>query len=541
MNFIINESQTKLRGGYYTPPDIASFLTKWILEINPKHLLEPSCGDGVFIEALSKLGARSVKSVTALEIETSEAAIAREKGKHLKKIKFDLYTEDFLRWSLLHFLKEPLFDGIIGNPPFIRYQYLAESQQELAQKIFEYFHLPFTKHTNAWVPFVISSIALLKPGGRLAMVIPSEILHVLHAQSLRAFMTEQCSKVLIFDPEELLFDNVLQGAVLLLAEKKLEQNYKFRGVAIIPTKTKAFLNENPRHYFETSEFINGETLSGKWMKALLTKKERTLLENIAHQPNVYSFNQLAQVDVGIVTGANKFFLVSDNVVEQYGLKPWAHPMFGRSEHVRGIIYDKKNHEENRRLGLPTNFIWFDKGVDNLPNSVREYIKVGETEGLHRRYKCRIRMPWYSVPSVYTSEVGMLKRCHDLHRLILNKTNAYTTDTAYRIRPQQISSERLVFSFINSLTALSSELEGRHYGGGVLELVPSEIERLLLPISSRCPVKLAYLNKQFYNGVNPDNILEQQDKLLLQAIGLGRNEQLILQAAWNRLRNRRQRT
>jgi hypothetical protein len=37
--------------------------------------------------------------------------------------------------------------------------------------------------------------------------------------------------------------------------------------------------------------------------------------------------------------------------------------------------------------------------------------------------------------------------------------------------------------VNSLTALTAELEGRHYGGGVLELVPSEIEKLAVVHSS----------------------------------------------------------
>jgi len=110
---------------------------------------------------------------------------------------------------------------------------------------------------------------------------------------------------------------------------------------------------------------------------------------------------------------------------------------------------------------------------------RQYIKRGEKEPLHTRYKCRIRKPWYSVPSVYAPEIGLLKRSHDTPRLILNRYGAYTTDTAYRVRAREGSAEQLVYGFLTCLTALSAELEGRHYGGGVLELVPSEIERLLV--------------------------------------------------------------
>lgn len=49
MNFIENESPTKLRGGYYTDPEIAGFLARWVLQKGPRNILEPSCGDGVFL------------------------------------------------------------------------------------------------------------------------------------------------------------------------------------------------------------------------------------------------------------------------------------------------------------------------------------------------------------------------------------------------------------------------------------------------------------------------------------------------------------
>jgi hypothetical protein len=113
--------------------------------------------------------------------------------------------------------------------------------------------------------------------------------------------------------------------------------------------------------------------------------------------------------------------------------------------------------------------------------VQRYLRSGEEQGLPKRYKCRVREPWFRVPSVHATPVAMLKRAHHFPRLVLNKAQVFTTDTAYRIQPKQVTAASLVYSFLNSLTSLSAELEGRHYGGGVLELVPSEIERLILPV------------------------------------------------------------
>lgn len=79
---------------------------------------------------------------------------------------------------------------------------------------------------------------------------------------------------------------------------------------------------------------------------------------------------------------------------------------------------------------------------------------------------------------------MTKRAHHYHRLLLNKARVYTTDTVYRGEMLGLFAHRekdLISGFQNTLTLLSTEIEGRTYGGGVLELVPSEIARLHVPL------------------------------------------------------------
>lgn len=541
MNFIANETAQKLRGGFYTDPDIASFLARWVLEKKPKSVLEPSCGDGAFLEAIADEKCSSLRKLFGCEMERDEAGKARERVHSSGKLSVEIHTGDFLKWFLFHSQEVGQFDAVVGNPPFIRYQYLPEEQQFLAEKVFARFGLPFTKHTNAWVSFVIASFSLLAPGGRLAMVIPSEIFHIPHAQALRRFLALHCSRILIFDPEELWFDNALQGVVLLLAEKKTVATERSMGVAVHAVESREILHENAAKYFDAADNINGDSIHGKWMPVFLSRKERSLLKALRQDARFATFLDLADVDVGIVTGANKFFLVTDEVVEHFGLEQWAHPMFGRSDHVAGIIYDKANHNANRRDGLPTNFLWFDDAsLSSYPASVQRYLRSGEEQGLPKRYKCGIREPWFRVPSVHASPVAMLKRAHHFPRLVLNKAQVFTTDTAYRIQPKKITAVSLVYSFLNSLTCLSAELEGRHYGGGVLELVPSEIERLILPICSVSEADLQKLDDRFRACSDDSQILREQDTVLLKNGGLSTNDQNALHDAWDRMRNRRQR-
>lgn len=539
MNFIENESAQKLRGGYYTPSDLAAFLVEWVKEIHPQNILEPSCGDGVFFQELAKKSQFHATKILGFEIEADEAKKAKTRAVENGLKSTRVLNEDFLNWSINTFETKTKFDAVLGNPPFVRYQYLPKEFQLNAEKIFKILELPFTKHTNAWVPFILASMKILRPGGRLAMVVPSEIIHVMHAKSLRTYLGKECSRLLIVDPEELWFDKTLQGAVILLAEKKNNIFDKSEGVAIHPVKGRDFLKTNPSYIFKNSNPINGKTVEGKWTRALLDKRTRILLDEIEEHENIHAFDKIAKVDVGIVTGANKFFLVPNSVVEEFGLKKWARPMFGRSGHCPGIIYDDQQHAENQEKGHPTNFIWFNEKESEIDNFAKKYIRFGEKQDLHKRYKCRIRAPWYTVPSVYSTEIGMLKRSHNSPRLILNNIGAYTTDTAYRIRSNFTTANKLVGCFVNPLTALSAELEGRHYGGGVLELVPSEIERLLIPIPDKVDIDLPKLDKYIRN-LSMDDVLAKQGELILGSMGFSKEKQECITSNWSKLRNRRQR-
>lgn len=539
VNFKDRESAQKLRGGYYTPLDLAVFVSRWVSGCRPRQILEPSCGDGVFFEALASCAA-GLPAVRAFEIDEVEAGKAVLRADALENLTVDTSATDFLHWAVAELRRgSQLFDGVVGNPPFIRYQYLPKAFQALAEEIFRRLGCSFTRHTNAWVPFVLASMALLRPGGRLGMVVPAELMHVKHAQSLRAFLVAACSRLVVVDPVRLWFSDTLQGAVILLAEKKRARECPFEGLGVVRVEDREFADQDSECLFRSTSTVNGRTVEGKWTRALLDSKERSLLEDVETDSNVKRFGDVADVDVGIVTGANKFFFVSNETVAHYELQDYAVPMFGRSEHCPGIVYNQQQHRANESRGKPTNLIWFRDGGAIRHQGAARYIEYGEAQGLHRRYKCRVRSPWYCVPSVYATGVGMLKRSHHSPRLVLNEAKALSTDTAYRIRTVTVEARTLVTCFLNPLTALSAELEGRHYGGGVLELVPSEIERLLVPVPRGVDVDLRALDEAVRTRPT-DEVLRENGSRVLAGLGLGRDSVDELLGGWSRLRDRRQR-
>lgn len=100
MNFIENETAQKLRGGYYTPFDLAVFIAQWVKEIKPKRILEPSCGDGVFFDALAKAEGFQKADVFGFELEPEEAVKAQARAKAVGLKAAHVHNEDFLQWAI---------------------------------------------------------------------------------------------------------------------------------------------------------------------------------------------------------------------------------------------------------------------------------------------------------------------------------------------------------------------------------------------------------------------------------------------------------
>ena len=215
----------KLRGGYYTPSDVAEWLTNWAIRRADEHVLEPAAGDGVFVRnavrRLLSLGAkkRAISAqVQAVELIRGEADKVREVLR--EEIGGGTVTAgDFFAWDLE---AERDFDVVLGNPPFIRYQNFPEPSRGLAMDMMRAEGLKPNKLTNIWVPFVVAAVRRLRQGGRLGMIVPAELLQVSYAAQLRMYLVDHFERIDIVACNQMLFAGAEQEVVLLLADRKNE-------------------------------------------------------------------------------------------------------------------------------------------------------------------------------------------------------------------------------------------------------------------------------------------------------------------------------
>lgn len=461
----------ELQNGPWLKRVIASFILKWALN-GDKDLdtLEPSCGDGIFLKGIQK-GNYQYNSVTAIEFDEIKA----EKAKNICLIKTKIFNADFHDFCINTKQK---FDLIIGNPPYIRYQYFNRKQQAFASEIFGKAKLKYSKLTNAWVSFVVGSSLLLKEQGKIGFVLPAEILQVYYAQPLREFSGQFYNKINIVSFEKLVFPDIQQEVVLLLCEKNkttthLIEHLELRDAGELQNIDVSKL-KSPKKKIDFK--------SNKWTFYFLDQQEIDFLERLQSNKIIPKLGDYAKVEVGITTGSNPFFTVPLSTVQFYNLGDFAKPLVGRSVHVPSVIFTEKDWKSNRNSEARTHLLTFPPMADlNGLIGARDYIAWGVEAGINKGYKCRIRDEWQIVPSQRISDALFIRRNNKYPKLIINEAKAFTTDTMHRVTVKENAEiKALTASYYNTLSFAFSEICGRSHGGGVLELMPNEVERILLP-------------------------------------------------------------
>ncbi len=530
MQLINKASAQKLRGGFYTPEPIVSFMLRWAFNGNEDlDILEPSCGDGVFLEEIKRANYK-YKTITAIEIDEIEA----KKAEAINLKNKTIINNDFHHFCIN--TKEK-FDLIIGNPPYIRYQYFDKEQQGYASEIFNKANLKYSKLTNAWVSFVVGSSLILKEEGKIAFVLPAEILQVSYAKPLREFLAHFYNKVNIVSFRELVFPNIQQEVILLLCEKNSSQTHFIEHLELQDATELKNLDirklKNPKKRIDFK--------SNKWTFYFLEQEEIDFLERLQQGDIISKMGNYAKVEVGITTGANSFFTVPLSIVKEYRLEKYAKPLVGRSVQVPSAIFRKKDWIKNREDEARTHLLVFPK-IEKLDNTTKakEYIKWGESQKIHQGYKCRIREEWHIVPSLRISEALFIRRNNLYPKLIINKAGAYTTDTMHRVTSKKdIDLKALTASYYNSISLAFSEICGRSHGGGVLELMPNEVEEILLPYHKNNSELLPIIDKMIRNKSNIDDILKITNKQILKDnLGFSSQDIKLADMIWKKLSKRR---
>ncbi|WP_207553567.1 Eco57I restriction-modification methylase domain-containing protein [Teichococcus deserti] len=538
-----------MRGGYYTSAEVAAWLCAWAIRSVEDRLLEPSCGDGTFLAAAASVfselglpGPAIADRLTGVEVIGSEADRARDRLRPLLGLRAQdaVSTSDFFEWW--QETSQPAFDVVVGNPPFIRYQTFPEPHRSRAMAIMGAVGLTPNRLTNIWVPFVVTAALSLRPGGRMALVLPAELLQVTYAAQLRSFITDRFARVDVVACNELFFDKAEQEVVLLLADGARAEALEVNDCRVALTEAATVAEIMRQTAAEVLAAAQPKTIRHdheKWLKYFLTASEIAFMRELRTAPITTAMQTHASIDVGVVTGKNEFFVLSADQVEELGLGGYTTPLVSRSVQLKGTRLGEADWSKLAAAGDRVHLLNVTADqAGRLTEALRRYIRYGESKEFHKGYKCSIRSPWYKVPSVWTPDGFMFRQIYDFPRIVLNSSGATSTDTIHRFTCRTAQPEQVIANTYTWLTAASAEIEGRSYGGGVLELEPTEAERLLMPTELNGAMPIAEADRLIRVG-RLDAVLEENARIVLRGhMGLSEADCATLRGIWTKMRDRR---
>ena len=478
----------KQRGAFFTPYPIAEHLAEWALRGvgNEGLILDPTCGEGVFLlaaaEQLAKTG-ETRETARLFGVDIHESSL-RETEKLLSSVpcgpERELLAGDFFQESTPDQLgaRLPFVDAVIGNPPFIRYhEHRGDSRRRaLAAALGQGVRL--TGLASSWAALLVHASAFLKPDGRIAMVLPAELLSVGYAEPIRVWLRKRFQSVHLVLFDQLQFADAEERVVLLVARGSGGCN----AFTLHPVSSAEELRD--LHIYDAHAFV--PQASGKWTDLLIPEEARNVFTSIAAE-HFGTLGSFGSVELGTVTGANKFFALSEAIRREYGLLESTHVVRTvppGSKRLRGLTFTTGHWEQ---LRLDGERVWLlNPSVRRGPSGgLNRYLHLGEELEVDTAYKCTVRNPWWRPPVVRSPHFFFTYMSHVSPRLIANEANVTMVNSLHGVTlsadaPVELRASLPILA-CNSVTRLGAEVRGRTYGGGILKMEPTEAAELPLPL------------------------------------------------------------
>jgi methylase of polypeptide subunit release factors len=522
-------AERKARGAFFTPPELCRYVVDWAVRGRADAVLEPSCGEAAFLlTAADKLDANA--ELHGVELHAASAAGARARLARAG-VRAKVRVADFFTVA-----PAPRYDVVIGNPPYVRYQDFAGQARLRSQEAALRAGVSLSGLASSWAAFTVHSALFLKPGGRLGLVLPAELLSVNYAAGVRKFLMTRFRNVRLVLFTERVFPGVLEEVVLLLADG-FDQGptdhcelYQATNLADLPRAVgRRWSPPTPEH---------------KWTASLLSAGALAAVEAISGFADLETWGDTT---LGMVTGNNRYFALSERAVADNGLDESELLRLSPpgSRHLRGLTFAEAQW---RDMAAADRAVYLFR-PDEPSEAARLYIKAGEQVGIDTAYKCRVRKPWWRVPLVPPAHILLTYMNADTPRLCANRARVHHLNSVHGVylRPGyvKLGLDLLPLAALNSMTLLGAEVVGRAYGGGMLKLEPKEADKL--PVPSRDLLRAARTDllalqpavaAAVQNGAVTDAAALVDEVLLVRHLGLRRKDIAALRDAHADLHGRR---
>jgi len=530
--FADTASERRRWGRFYTAPDWADVALRLCLRNAADRVLDPSCGDGVFLaraavhkQRLSGLS-QTTRDAAALGqdlwgVEVNrDAADQASQNLRAQGLAAHILCADFISLDAGDL---PVFDCVVGNPPYTRQEWIGEiapggDKSALIRRALGGAAW-LTRRAGVHAYFFVHAARFMREGGRLGFIASNSWLDVDYGAGLQAFFLNNFRVIAIIESQaERWFADASVNACLVILERCADAAARDENLvrfvqlccplAQVTDKSQV---AGRRSQFEELDSLAAQLLDGQSSGDI---RIRTVRQGDLHErqpvfgatpsrarrwgallraPEVYldaldrnrerlvSLKSLARIRRGYTTGANEFFYLSDNAAHERGIETeFLRPLVKSPRDCSGLVIDAA---ALRHVAFVVH-----RGKRSLSGTnALDYIRWGESQGFHARPTCAARERWYDIGERPPAHLAWIKGVWTRHFCpLLPEAGLALDQQLYGVELREPARRKVIAALLNSTwIALCAELGGRvNFGEGILWIAAYEASQLPLPDPAR---------------------------------------------------------
>jgi len=510
---IASSSNRKSLGQFFTPFQVAYFMSEWLIDTKKRKisLLDPAAGLGVFSRAIEKaIQDKNINLKVEHHLKEIDNFISSKLSTILSPLngKVFVYNEDFLKISW-----DKHYDAIIANPPYYKHHFI-ENKEKICSEISKQAKHNFSIQNNIYCWFLIKSLELLKEGGKLVFIIPTEFLNSNYGAQIKDYLKNSGIVLHLINVNftETVFNDALTTSIIILAHKKKNKFNKINFYTVNKTEElkdlNFFLKTQPHKTYKTSILDP----KAKWRNYFNGNHNKIKKENLL------SFSTFGNFSRGIATGANTYFTLSSVEVEKFNIpNECLIPCITKANQVKGLTFNQENFNQLNKSGKKVYLFDGEKYQDN--QNCKKYIKLGEDQNIHKRFLTRNRDPWYALEKREKSFLWACVFGRSGLKFIWNNSNCRNLTCFHAFYPTVFGKKYLHILFIYLYTKLSKQLidlEKREFGAGLGKYEPNDINRSYIlnfdKLNDKQINRLTILQKNFINNSQNSTFIDEAETI-----------------------------
>lgn len=450
-------------GIFYTPKELAIILANELITPETQSIFDPAYGEGSLLLAAQEIANKNRINQTikyyGCDLHPVNGLLSELPNAQLEENDFFCYTN----------LEK--FNVILTNPPYIRYRTSTTDKMQSFQSEIQA-TLQLKKKSDTWAFFIVKALSHLKEGGSLGAILPWSFLQADFAIDLRVWLLSMFKNIDVWALSKPYFSKTSEKVLILWMKGYGSKNQKVRLAFSFD------VNSQPS-YLEIDE----KTWASGKVSPISHQEISSVETYLEKNHNFKHLSDMAKVRIGVVTGADQFFIRRDVLWKKFNFSEQEFiPIITSVRELEQYIVDEKSIEKKLVV------------LEETATPDATFIKEGMELDVHLRSHSKNRRKWYSINPGKIPDAFFTYRVASTPFLVLNTSEMQCTNSIHRIYFTDLNERKKKWIFVSILSVygqLFLEYGAKTYGRGVLKIEPTALANIPVIVCDSPSVDYTY--------------------------------------------------